>query len=336
MIEINGWKGGGQILRTALTFSAIKQEPFRIENIRGSRTTPGIQKQHLEAVKAVKKLTDAETKGMELGSEELVFKPQGLENQSFTVNIGTAGSVNLVLDTVLPITSQFDKSFRIDLKGGTDVKWAPPTNTYKHVKMPMLEKLGVKADYTLESTGFYPSGKGRIRVETEPHSLKPANFTERGELERFEIYSKASKNLENQNVAKRKADEAERILKNSYMSREVEKNIEYVDASSTGSIITLKAVYEDTVAGFDKLGEKGVRAEEIAHQVVKQFKSFHSTEAGLDSKMADQLMVYMALTGGTMTTPQITSHVQTNTEVITQFSENVLLERDKVARIEFQ
>lgn len=335
MIQINGRKGGGQILRTALTISAIKGIDFRMENIRGSRTTPGIQKQHLECVKAVKRLTSAETEGMELGSEELLFKPGKLENKGFTVNIGTAGSVNLVLDTVLPITSQFNNDFRLELKGGTDVKWAPPSITYRNVKMPLLKRFGVKADYEVEKTGFYPSGNGKLRLETQPHSLERIDITERGELEKFEIYSKASRELESRNVAERQADEAERMIKNSHISKQVKKNLEYVETSSTGSVMTLKAVYENSVVGFDTMGEKGKRSEDVAEETVKQFKKFHSSEAAVDPRMADQLMVYMAVTGGRITTSKLTNHIQTNIEVLRSFGSSIELNESKTTSLIF-
>ncbi len=333
MIEIDGSSGGGQMLRTALSLSVIKGERFRMENIRGKRPNPGLKRQHLEAVKAAGRVSNAEIDGDEIGSETLDFKPQNLQENPFTSNIGTAGSITLLYDAVLPITSQFNDSFRLTAKGGTDVKWSPPFSYFKQVKLPLLRKFGVEADSKLEKTGYYPKGGGEAIMETDEHSLRPINLTERGELKRFEVYSKASKELEDQKVADRQADEAERILKNSHISTEVEKNIEYERTASTGSSLLLKAVYENSIAGFSSLGEKGKQSEKVAKEAVQDFKSFHASEAVVDEHMADQLMVFMAVVGGEIRFKEITSHIETNLEVIKKFGFDISFQTGKTAII---
>jgi RNA 3'-terminal phosphate cyclase (ATP) len=327
MIEIDGSKGGGQMLRTALSLSVIKQEGFRMENIRGSRSNPGLKNQHLECVKTAQRISDAEVEGAELGSEKLVFQPQTLDSDPFTANIGTAGSVTLLLDTVLPITSQFDSNFRLTAKGGTDVKWSPTFSYLKEVKLPLIHRFGFLGELELEKSGYYPAGGGEATLETEEHSLEPINLTDRGDIEKFEIYSKASSELEEQKVADRQADEAERMLKNSHISIPVEKEVDYEKTDSTGSSLLVRAVYENSIAGFDALGEKGKRSEEVAREAVQDFKSFHSTEAAVDEHMADQLLVFMAIVGGEIAVPEVTSHVENNLEVIRKFGVEVELEQ---------
>ena len=326
MIEINGEKGGGQMLRTALTLATVTGENFTIENIRGNRKDPGLKNQHLECVKAAKKLCDAKVQGLGKGSERLVFKTGKYRNESFTSNIGTAGSTTLLLDTVLPITTQFNENFRLNAKGGTDVKWSPTSLYYEHVKIPLLESLGLEADFNVGKTGFYPKGGGEIYLETENFSMESFELTERGELQRFEVYSKASKDLEGKNVAQRQASEAIENLEK-FVSKEVEKNVEYMDSDSTGSAVLIKAVYEKSVAGFDALGEKGKSSEKVALQAFEDFKDFHDSEAAVDEYMADQLMVFAAIVGGEYTVPEISSHVKSNAYVIEKFGFSVDLEK---------
>jgi len=227
MIEIDGSKGGGQILRTALSLSAIQNKAFRMENIRGSRSNPGLGHQHLECVKAVAKLCGAGVEGAELGSQELVFEPNGLENKSLRSDIGTAGSVMLLVDTILPITTQFDSSFSFTALGGTDVKWSPVFDYCKYVKLPMLRKFGFKGDLELGKTGYYPSGNGKVTLNTEEYSIDPIVIKDRGSLQKFEIYSKASLELRREEVANRQANELERLLNKSDFSIEIDKNISY-------------------------------------------------------------------------------------------------------------
>lgn len=328
MIEIDGSKGGGQMLRSSLTLSMVTGEAFRIENIRGSRPNPGLKKQHLEAVKAAARLSNAEVEGANDGSREMVFRPIELSAEDFTVNIGTAGSVTLLLDTIIPVTTHFDNSFRIDVKGGTDVKWSPTSSYYRDVKLSILEKFGMRASMEVEKTGFYPKGGGHVKLETEPYSMDSIDLVDKGSIEKFEVYSKASKELEDQEVADRQASEAERKLKNSHISVPVEKKIEYVRTASIGSSLCLKAVYEDSIAGFDALGEQGKRSEKVAHEVVQGFKSFDTTEAAVDSYMADQLIVFLAILGGRITIPEVTDHVQTSLEVVKKFGRKVEMKRD--------
>lgn len=319
MIEIDGSSGGGQMLRTALSLSVIKGKSFRIENIRGKRPNPGLKRQHLEAVKAAKKISDAEVEGDDIGSEKLEFRPRKLRDDPFSSNIGTAGSITLLYDSVLPVTSQFNNSFRLTAKGGTDVKWSPPLSYFKEVKLPLIRGFGVKAEAELKKSGYYPKGGGEAKLVTEEHSLKNIELTERGKLQGFEIYSKASKELEDQDVADRQADEAKRILKNSHMSAEVGKNVNYEKTASPGSSILIKAFYENSIAGFSSLGEKGKRSESVAKDAVQDFKRFHSSDAAVDEYMADQLLVFLAIIGGEIRIPEVTSHVRTNIGVVEKF-----------------
>ncbi len=314
------------MLRSSLALSMVTGEEFRIENIRGSRPNPGLKRQHLEAVKAAAKLCNADTSGVRDGSTEIEFSPGELNSEGFTVNIGTAGSVTLLLDTVLPVTTQVNKDFRLEVKGGTDVKWSPTVSYYRDVKIPLLQGFGADASLDVERTGFYPKGGGCVKLETSPFSMDPLDITARGELERFEVYSKASGDLERQDVADRQASETARKLKNSHISVPVEKKVEYAEAASTGSSLCLKAVYEDSIAGFDALGEKGKRAEKVAHDVVQDFKSFHASDAAVDPYMADQVIVFLALVGGEVAIPEATDHVQTSLEVVRKFGMDIEVE----------
>ena len=65
MLYIDGsqGEGGGQVLRTSLSLSALTGQPFRLENIRAGRTKPGLRPQHLTAVRAAAAICDAVLKG---------------------------------------------------------------------------------------------------------------------------------------------------------------------------------------------------------------------------------------------------------------------------------
>ena len=67
MLEIDGaqGEGGGQILRTALALSVVAGRPCRLVRIRARRKNPGLQPQHLTAVRAAAAVGAAEVRGDE-------------------------------------------------------------------------------------------------------------------------------------------------------------------------------------------------------------------------------------------------------------------------------
>lgn len=326
MITIDGTVGGGQLLRTALSLATITDTPFRIDDIRSTRPDPGLKPQHLTGVRLVTDLCDADVEGAELDSNSLTFRPGSARRTPLQADIGTAGSVTLLFDAVLPIAVTYDEPFQLTATGGTNVKWAPTVEYHQLVKLPLLTTCGVDADINLFRTGFYPAGGGKATLDATPSSLSPFDLGTRGELERVEIYSKASEILAERNVADRQATHAQEELESADFPTEI-RSVEYVSTLSTGSSLSLRGVYEQTVAGFDALGERGRTSEEVADGAVRQFTAFHASDAPVDAYMADQLMVFLALAGGTIRIPTVTAHVQTNLDLLNAFGSDTYLDR---------
>jgi RNA 3'-terminal phosphate cyclase (ATP) len=98
---------------------------------------------------------------------------------------------------------------------------------------------------------------------------------------------------------------------------------EYVPADSPGSSILLRGVYEQTLAGFDALGERGVPSEEVADRAVEAFTAFHGGRGAVDRHMADQVLVVLAIAGGQVEIPAVTDHVETNLAVLRAFGSDI-------------
>src|SRR5688572_2398983 len=104
MVEIDGrqGEGGGQMVRTSLALALVTGQQVHLKNMRSKRAKPGLQKQHLTAVLAAAEVGRAEVEGASLGSQEIWFRPGKVEAGDYAIDIGTAGSTTLVLQTVLP------------------------------------------------------------------------------------------------------------------------------------------------------------------------------------------------------------------------------------------
>jgi len=164
-------EGGGQILRTAVSLSAITGRPLRVERIRALRLNPGLAAQHLTAVRAAAALCAAQLSGDTLGSTCLDFAPQApvaSGNYVFDVSLaregGSAGAVMMVLQTVLLPLAFAEGDSEVALHGGTHMAWSPPFDYVRDVWLPVLSRLGVEASVELANWGWYPVGKGEVRA----------------------------------------------------------------------------------------------------------------------------------------------------------------------------
>ncbi len=144
MVNIPGdiLEGGGQILRTSVALSAIMNESVRISNIRAKRTKSGLRAQHLSAVKYVAALSNANVEGLEIGSKEISFIPDSIKGGSFSIDIGTAGSISLLLQALMPVTAFAANDVILSIRGGTNNPRAPPIEYLQEVFLPAISKMG--------------------------------------------------------------------------------------------------------------------------------------------------------------------------------------------------
>jgi len=322
MLEIDGsfGEGGGEILRTSLSLSAVTKTPFRIFNIRSKRTKPGLQRQHLAAVKIMKQLCNAETKGDFLGSQELEFMPKDiLEDGEITYDVGSAGSVTLISVSVMPVI--INKKIKITLIGGTDVPKAPTIDYIKLVYMKILELIGINGEVKLIKRGHYPRGGGIISIENLRGHPSKFNITEFNKLEK--IVGIAHVSSLPLNIAEREKNSATNILSN--ISNNIEIKLDVRNDESEGTGITL-AAYGKSVIGADSLGEKGKRAEKVGEEAARRLIAELNSGGAVDSHMSDMLMIYAALYGGTFSGAKLTEHAITNFEIIKKFIKNKTIE----------
>lgn len=314
MIEIDGITSGGQALRTATALSALTGKPFKIINIRGARPTGGLKTQHLEAVRAIGKLCNAEIKGLKLDSKEIEFYPKKIKEKDIEIKLPTAASIGLLLQALLIAT--YGKELKITIKGGaTFNKWACPVLYLKKVLFPLI---GEKTEINIIRDGFYPIGHGYVEVQTKPFEIKKIDILRRGEIKEINGYSIASNILKKNKVAERQKECAEKLLKKEFQVP-INIQINYVDSISPGSGILLVMKTENSIIGADCVGEKGKSSENIATEAVNNL-IFESRKAGVDKHAGDMLLPYIALAGkGRYKTSMITNHTISNADIVNRF-----------------
>ncbi len=340
MIELDGsnCEGGGQILRSALGLSVLTQKPFRILNIRKNRPKPGLKAQHLACVKACAELSNAYVEGNKIGSETLEFVPRVIKNRQLEINIGTAGSITLLMQSILlpAIFTNCD----IKITGGTDVKWSMPIDYFKSIMLPFINKF-CKMEILCEKRGYYPVGGGIISLSTKA-KYKRVDFdsfnkfhqyifgnpvidlSKNGKLMSIKGISSASKDLQERNVVERQAQSAELSL-----SRVCPINVdkEYVNTSSPGAGIMLYATYkvigdkeEDYYrVGVDVLGDIKTKAEENGRVASEKMLDYINSSIVVDECLQDNIIPFLGLFGGIIKTGKITRHTKSNIEVCKSF-----------------
>ena len=321
MIEVDGsfGEGGGQVLRTAVALAAVLSKDIHVFNIRAGRTEPGIRPQHMTGVKATAELCSGHLEGLGVGSTEFVFKPGKLRAGTFRFDVGTAGSITLVLQTLMPILAFAPGPVQLEITGGTDVKWSPPFDYVRLVTLPILEKIGYQCELELVRRGHYPRGGGFVRFSTSgPSTLRPLVREKSGDVSKIHGVSHAT--ALPRHVAERQATSAKKPLEEAKLPSP-SIDVQVVDDGSQlspGSGIVLSAEAQNgTILGSDALGERGTPAEEVGLTAGNILVEEVRSGACLDRHMGDIIIPYLVITNGKseVSVSQVTTHIVTNVKV---------------------
>lgn len=322
MIEIDGstGEGGGQLLRTACALSALTGKPLRLFNIRARRAPPGLAPQHVTAVRAVAALCDAETEGLIVRANDIVFRPQALRAGEFRFDVGTAGSITLVLQAVLPVAFACPGPVHVVVRGGTDIRAAPPLDYFRFVFLPLLERIGLRATLAVRTRGYYPRGGGEVTVEIEPARPTALVLAEAGTLETIGGAAHVA-NLP-VHIVERMQATAEQLLRPILPTVHVEPEALGPDrAVGPGGAIAVWARTNITLLGGGAVAQRGIPAEQIARDAVGPLMADLQAGATLDVHAADQLLVYLAQASGEscFRARLLTAHTETCLWLLRQF-----------------
>lgn len=323
MLEIDGahGEGGGQLVRTAVALAAIRGAPIRIRHVRAGRRNPGLAPQHVAAVRAVASMCDAECEGVEPRSTAFAFSPRRLRGGSYRVDVGTAGSITLVLQAMLPVAVACGGRCEISIRGGTDVRAAPPIDYFRHVMLPLLEIMGLRAALTVDRRGYYPKGGGEVRLELVPtRRLAAFDVDDPGPVVCIDIRA---------HVAQLPSDIAVRMVDAARLALppglRVDAQVETLGADCSGGpggAIVLCARTGKTVLGAAQVAERGVRAEHLGRLAGESLARDLQAGATLDVHAADQMLVFFALAQGAsrFRVRELSSHARTAIWLLERFS----------------
>ncbi|MFA6888300.1 MAG: RNA 3'-terminal phosphate cyclase [Candidatus Woesearchaeota archaeon] len=335
-IDGNYLEGGGQIVRTSLALGILTQKAFKIEKIRSNRPSQGLKNQHLTGIRVLRDLTNSVIENAQLGSTEITVYPRPiLKGTEVTIDIETAGSISLLLQSILLPCLFSGKKFTFTIKGGTDVKWSPQYDYTANVIFPHFLRYGA-GTLSLKKRGYYPKGQGEVEVHLKKRytpdqikskeiTLKPFSLISQGTLVKIAGISHASADLDG--IAERQTKAAIAQLQKWKVPIEIISN--YNKTASTGSGITLWAIFtgnsqdadfiDPIRIGVDVLGEQGKRAETVGEECALQLNTAISTGSPIDKYCADHLIPLLGLIGGEIAVQEITNHTRTNIYVTEQF-----------------
>jgi len=333
LIKIDGsyGEGGGQILRTALGLSVFTNEPVEIYNIRKNRSNPGIKNQHYTAIKIIQKICNAEISGLSVGSKKLVFKPNEVRQGTYSFDIETAGSITLAFQAIILSIVDSNKTIKINLVGGSDVKWSPSWDFFENVFLELLARMGIKIEASLKKRGYYPKGGGEAEIKINPvkkiHPLKLTNQeinTVQGLIHISDLPDHINKRIKHTTV---KTFLKENLKADIFTQR--------CETYSPGVGITLWIKNKNNVIGSCVIGERGVSSETVGRTAAEKIINEVKHDATIDLYSFDQIVPYLflAVKNGLSkcNVSKVSRHAKTNMWLLKKFLdvEFDLIHKDK-------
>lgn len=292
MITIDGshGEGGGQILRLSVALSAVTQEPISVTNIRHNRPSPGLKPQHVMAINSVAKICHARVEGNTVGSSVITFYPGDIKGGSYSFDIGTAGSITLVMQACIIPSLFADQKIDINITGGTDVKWAPPWDYFNHVFLPHLQNMNIKIRGHLVNRGYYPRGGGKATVVIDPvDTFKPLIPRDTKNIQVKGIVNMA-------NLPSHIGDRIKKSAVDTLAAQHIPADIDIIlEQSSSVGVGLVLWTQDGSILGADCLGEKGISSEKVGSLAASRLLSEIQSGATLDIYAVDQMLPYLAL-----------------------------------------
>ena len=320
-------EGGGQLLRLALGLSSLTKKPINITNIRGKRSGGGgLKAQHLTSVQWLGQACNARLSGVGLKSKEITFIPKQSSDRNpqsdlderggeVRINQNTPGSINLVLQAILPylLFSGASSPIRVRITGGTNVFNSPSYDYILEVLAPMLALIGIPLiEAQLHSRGW---SQGSTRLGSITYTITPLTsklptfqFTERGDIKHIKAIIIAPRETEQHfrdELAFMFEKRESRIFGLNNSSPEIEITFESSHHDKRYYLLLIATTTTGIKLGRDWLYDQAIRpgkTERIVPTMVKKVSDdlLAEIEHGgcADEYLRDQLVVFQVLAEG--------------------------------------
>lgn len=340
MLVLDGSRGegGGQILRTALAFSTLTGQSFELNNIRANRPQPGIKAQHLQSLETFARLTKGKSSPVSIGTKSIRYVPGEIVGGDIEINVGTAGSLTLIIQSILPVLIFSPKPIRIKMTGGTDTAWSPLWDTMQATLLPHLRHYA-EIYSCLLIRGYYPKGGGKVDITVTskfPKHTTWESFVSKTQLPSITLEKQGKLRTISGSLHLHKSyitmgEKLLASLKPLFLTYKVPINIEltYVNAANPGGGISIWSHYVAEHDWTPLLSTDSVLDHPSTFQSLGNNVVSHLTEAMqmgwcADINLMDQLIPYLAMAGGAIFGPPPSPHTQTNIDICHAFLGNVI------------
>jgi RNA 3'-phosphate cyclase len=305
------------------TYSAIQGEPIHITNIRAKRNQPGLKPQHLTTLKAASKICGARTRGVKIDSREIEFIPRKIKGGFYDIDIGTAGSISLLLQCLVPILAYANKKTILKITGGTAVNWSPPIPFLENVVYKAFKSLGIETRIQVQRHGFYPKGGGKVKATIQPideiKSINTKKAPKNPLIRGISICGKLPSH-----VAERQAKSTIQTLKKAGLKTNIKTIVLRKEKTplSPGSLVCLWSHEKGVYMGADSLGARGKPSEKVGMEAAKSMIKQLETGSVVDKHTSDHLILPISLASGKseFTSSEITLHTLTAIELAKTFT----------------
>ena len=305
-LEIDGsfGEGGGQIVRTAITLSCILNQPIIIENIRKNRKNPGLKPQHFTALKILEKICNANLDQLKIGDTSLKFIPSDVQSLNLKENVGTAGSISLIIQVLIPVIAICKKKLKLTIVGGTNVLWSPTIDYTQVVLREAYARMGIYFSINIIKRGYYPKGGGVIELEVLPSEKINPIILDKRKTKNVKIigtFSKLPTELINNQIRYIEG----KLIENEFT---VEIQVKEESALNSGASLMISSIDDNSIIGIDSLFN--IKTKNFDVDLDKFIQNKHS----LDEHLADMLVLPASLASGItiFQVDSISKHLETD------------------------
>nr|AIF71167.1 TatD related DNase [Globisporangium ultimum] len=355
-------EGGGQVLRISVGLASVFGKTIRVHSIRANRKIPGLRNQHVSTIQLAHNLSRSSMEGAQLNSTEIKYTGSGtlsaVDGGEFEARSTTGGSVSLMIQGSLPIMAFSAHPVTLKLSGGTHAGFSPPVDFMQIPLRMLLSRFGIETTLETKSRGFFAGEIGEVAFTVTPvqgNPLSPIDLSVASNVitrlfARVTVFgASADEAIGQQYVTalKKSLKEALPTLSKDTATEyelvvEVAKNKSFrarrQDARGRGKgagaakahekpVVGVLVVVETSTGGILSVDLSGKDTPDcMALEIGKKVGQMMADGVCVDEHLADNAIVYMALTNGTsrLRVPakaaRTSQHLETALDIVAQIA----------------